>query len=583
MSTIPPSKPSKKPLITALVALLVVFAGCNEGDLLRPFGPEIAPPFKAAFFPVEVVPGALGAPVGAARGPDGDLLVAGYDTDQVLAVSRTDGSLRVVSMGVTGGTASVLSVAHRDGIVYAGSSAGKIYSIAAGGASSEIADLGAARSINGLAIAPARFTPHAGKLIAISAESATGPGHVEAIDLSDPSQIDLVYSDVNAAYVDLAMSFGGELYVVDYAGAQISRVDSTSSTPVATGFMKPVGITLDSWSGEAMVADAGDDTIYTVNLSTGSAAALGQFAIRSGALPSGLVFDDTRTLMIMTEGSSVARGVVVPGISPSALPTVVHGTDVGFGGIAFDGGGAIFGTANGSTNGVYRLSRSSGNGSWLGRGLGNPGEALLGMAYDPARTRLYIGTSDERIHFIDGVGRCILLADLSTAGYGAVSALALAPANFGAWGGSLIAVTDLGNIVSIDPDSGAASLVGGPHNVALSGVAFAADGTLFVANHTGGSIVTVAPVGGALTDFAVGLGEPDGLVLDQLGTTLYVADSQGDTLWAVSVPGGVATSLGAYSFDAGSEPTAITFDGLGMLVLGTGESSLTLVGHSVFP
>jgi sugar lactone lactonase YvrE len=72
-------------------------------------------------------------------------------------------------------------------------------------------------------------------------------------------------------------------------------------------------------------------------------------------------------------------------------------------------------------------------------------------------------------------------------------------------------------------------------------------------------------------------------VLDQLGTTLYVADSQGNTLWGVSVPGGVATNLATFSFDDGPEPTALSFDGLGQLILGVGDASLTVEGLTVFP
>jgi DNA-binding beta-propeller fold protein YncE len=285
----------------------------------------------------------------------------------------------------------------------------------------------------------------------------------------------------------------------------------------------------------------------------------------------------------MTEGSSIVRGVILPGVPSTALPTAVPATEAGFGGITFDAAGVFFGTANGSVNGVYSLERLTGFGTWLGRDLGNPGEALLGVAYDPVRTRVYIGTSDARIHFIDTFGRCILLADLSASGYGAMNGLALAPANYGAWGGSLVAVTDLGHIVSVDPESGTATLIGGPHNVALSALAFAADGTLFAANHTDGKIVGVDPASGALADFALGLGQPDGLVLDQLGTTLYVADSQGNTLWGVSVPGGVATNLGSFTFDAGPEPTAMAFDGLGQLILGVGDASLTVEALSVYP
>lgn len=582
-----PATPTRRiASLLSILALLALGAGCRDGlrieDLLPPID-RSPDPFKAAHLPVEVVAGPLGVPANAAFGPEGDLLVAGYDTDRIFAVSRRDGSLRTLASGVTGGASNLLSVAWDGATVYAGASDGRIYAIDSGGGSTEIVALAPAQAVNGLAVAPSRYPSYGGRLVAVTTESAAGPGHVLAIDRADPSQVDTIYSDPTGAFVDLVFSRGGSLFVVDHASGRILDVTPSAASQVSAALTEPVGIAFDQWSDSLMVADASDDTLYRVAISSGVAVPVGQFDFRAGASPSGVVFDGLRNLVLMTEGSSVARGVIVPGFATAALPKAVPYTAFGFGSFTFDGLGALFGTGNGTLNRVFRIDRETGYGAFLVRGLGSPGEELLSIAYDPGRTWLYVGSSNQKIYVIDRQGYCHELVDFTSAGYGKVNGLALAPANYGGWGGSLIAVTDLGYVVSVDPADQAVTLVGGPANVALSAIAFAADGTLYAANHSDGSVVTIDPADGSLTVFSAGLGAPDGLAIDQLGTTLYVADSQGNTLWGVAIPGGLATDLGPFDFDDGPEPSGLAFDGLGVLLLGTGETGLTVRANTVFP
>lgn len=569
------------------VVALGLGSGCNnEGyieDILLVELPPAHLPFKSALLPVEVVAGAQGVPANAARDQNGDLLVAGYDTDRIFSVDRRDGSLRSVASGVTGGTANLLSVAYADGFVYAGTSNGKIYAVDSAGVSTELVVLDPAESVNGLAIAPSDFPAHGGALVAVTSESAVGPGAVHAVDLADPSQIDTLFSSANAALVDLVFGEGGALYVVDYAGRRVVSIVAGGATDVAGGFGEPVGIGRDPSSGLLFVADAGSDTLHEVDPAGGATRTLGRFDFRPGVHPSGVVFDGVRNLLLMTEGSSVARGVILPGFNTSRMPTSIPFADLGFGGLTFDGAGALFGTANGATNGVYRIDRHSGWGSVLTRGFGVRGEALLGIEYDAERTQLFIGTDRDRIVMIDRNGYRYQVADFSGTGYGAVYDVALAPANYGAWGGALIAVTSGGQVIAVDPETGSDTLIGENPSAALSAIVFAADGTLYAAHHGGGSVVTVDPGNGALTDIETGLGAPDGLAIHPLGTTLFVTDSLGDKLWSVTIPGGGATELGAYDFAAGPEPSGIVFDGLGELLLATGESSITVERLQIFP
>ena len=109
----------------------------------------------------------------------------------------------------------------------------------------------------------------------------------------------------------------------------------------------------------------------------------------------------------------------------------------------------------------------------------------------------------------------------------------------------------------------------------LTDLVFGSNDTLYVADPAAGEIDTVTP-GGVVANFAMGLGFPGGLALDELGGSILVADSGTDMLRTVTIAGAVVSDLAAFDFDSGGAPSGIAYDGRGNVLVQTGGGDATV-------
>ena len=180
---------------------------------------------------------------------------------------------------------------------------------------------------------------------------------------------------------------------------------------------------------------------------------------------------------------------------------------------------------------------------------------------------IYVNNSAGEVFAVTPTGTVTLLTTVS-----GLNALAVAPPSFGSLGDFLIGVTQQGDVVALDPDSGLVSTIAfaGP----ASDLAFAPDGALYVC---GGDSVRTVTAAGAVAVFASGLSSADGLAIAPDGSRMFIADSGTDTVRQITIPGAVATTLGPADIDDGFFVGGILAAPGNTLIVMTGEASLTLI------
>lgn len=254
------------------------------------------------------------------------------------------------------------------------------------------------------------------------------------------------------------------------------------------------------------------------------------------------------------------------------LPYLVPDSDGGYGSFAFDSYGDLIFTVN-EADEIRQMDRHTGIVTTVATGVSG-GYALLGMVC--INNIIYVGDDQGDIFEVDPqTGVSTLIMFISGA---EINGLAVAPSGFGSYGGQIITATDNGDIYAINQTLAVptATLIANIGAVSASALAFGSDGTLYVADNTNGKIVTVTD-GGVVADFATGMSEPDGIAIDDAGGVMYVADSDDDALYEITIPGGVVSNIGSYDFDSGFWPSPILWDSTsGILLFGTGESDLTI-------
>ena len=155
---------------------------------------------------------------------------------------------------------------------------------------------------------------------------------------------------------------------------------------------------------------------------------------------------------------------------------------------------------------------------------------------------------------------------------GVANAVAAAPAGFGNFGGQLIVVKQDGTVLAVDPQGPTTTTVatGAGH---MSDLAFGPTGILYV---SGGSTVKTISSTGTVTTFASVGGAADGLAVDPDNSRIFIADSSGDVIKQLTLPGKQLTTLFPADIDNGYYVAGIIHDKQSTLIYATGESSYTL-------
>jgi hypothetical protein len=204
---------------------------------------------------------------------------------------------------------------------------------------------------------------------------------------------------------------------------------------------------------------------------------------------------------------------------------------------------------------------------------------------------IYIGTDQGNIYRRSSDGTISLFVSASA---DAVLGLELAPAiGFGSFGGQLVATTETGELLVIDPLSPnpPAEITPSETLATLIDLVFASDGTLYVVEDgpsTAPRVLTIAP-DGTVTRLATGsgkLGQPDGIEIDEGDARLLVTSNFGvgvDRLLEVVLSNSQVNQIANIDIDFGFFPSGIVYDRLGTAIVRSGDLFTSLDAVSVFP
>ena len=532
---------------------------------------------------------------------EGDLYAVAGGAD-VMAVSRSDGSVAVFSADVGGAGSELVSIAvGSGGILFVGDADGIVYRIDAAGMASELIDTGSG-PITGLAFAPSGFGDLEGSLMA-----AAGAAGLRRITTgATPTVEDF---EPLGSYVDLVFS-GQTLFALDRDAGEIFRVAASGTpTSIQAGFDTPVGLGLDPTRERLLVADAGDATLYAVPLAGGSREALAPYVYGVDP-PSGIAYDGAGTLAWVASGSVVLHGSALPRVDTENpnFGARIGGTS-GFGDLEFARNGSFLLVVNDPDhpdvagdsvgNFLLEISRDHASLAILSQDVGATGELLLSLAYDPSTLTIYVGTDAGNVFRRTPDGTLQLLVAASP---DALLGLEIAPAGFGAFAGHLVATTDAGGVIAIDPEAPvpvdvvpAPILTTNGLPAPLSDLVFSLDAMLYVVDHgtpppdPGVPRVLIVEPDGSVAVLAaslVQLSQADGIEIDEGGERLFVVTSDevnGDQLVEVSrIDGSVTPLVDLVDLDSGFFPTGVVYDRLGTAVVRQQDDFTALGAFDVF-
>lgn len=260
------------------------------------------------------------------------------------------------------------------------------------------------------------------------------------------------------------------------------------------------------------------------------------------------------------------QGTCVDPFELVTFPIAVPGSTHGLGQFVLGFDGDLF-VAGAGALGVFRVDSRTGAVTDFASSL-VPNGFVLSLAYDAAGNALYAGAENSRLIRLDAAGTPTNLGTVP----GQINALAFAPAGFGAYGGLLVAGTTTG-LYAIDTTASPIAVT--PISTGIGNVSdFEFVGTTLYAV-VEDDVLAVASTGTATTLTSVDGARLDGIVYDAKRDVFYVADSTADVLWRMT-PAGGTTSIGSYNFDSGFFISGLLLVTPDRLLLGTGETSLTI-------
>jgi hypothetical protein len=556
--------------------------GGSSGDPV-PF-PETASAFPQGFLPARLEPTEDTGDVVFEKA--GDLYAVDGSAD-VTSISKEDGSRQAFSSGVGGAASSLRSIVRAgDGRFFVADDAGMLYVIDSMGVSAP--HVSANVEITGMAIAPGGFGDLGGSIIAATVDS-----RLLSITTDDPPAVS-DFVPAGDLYVDVAFS-GTTLYALDATNGEIDTVD-TAGTPTSFegSFVNPVGLAVNSKSSELFVADAGtgsgDGILYAVPIDGSTSPIALAIYDFDPTPPSGIAYDGAGAMAWVSRGSVVVHGAAVPRVDPASpnFGRTFSSPDTGYGDLEFlrDGRFILVANREGSspTNFLFRLPRDVSVADAIASAVGQSDERLLSLAYDPVLEIIYMGSDLGNLYQRSSQGAVSLVAAVSG---DALLGLELAPDTFGGFGGHLVASTEAGEVLTIDPAAPAPSLLTSidstnpPDPAILSDLVFASDGRLFVLDNgrTGvdGQVLEVESNGTieALVVDPIVLGLPEGVEMDEGENRLLIASADDlglDQLIEVKLgaDGAGDESIGVIAnltLDDGFFPTGIVYDRLGTVII----------------
>jgi len=428
-------------------------------------------------------------------------------------------------------------------------------------------------NITSMLLIPPGFGNYGEKLIA-----GKSNGDILVVDQLSTSQTPTRIATISSALVS-AMAFdkNGVLYAADYNGRKIVTVSAVGLVEdFFTSLVFPVGLAMDDTRSRLFVADSGNDSVFSIDVTNKTGKKVGSINFSAGPAQSGIAYND-ESLVMITDQSQLQSQIMTP-FNTSCLPLAVPNTISGIASFS----SYLFNNmliSSYSTDQVLILNRRTCTLETLASNVS--GHFLLGITYDHTLGLIFVGATDNNsshtIYSIDpSDGSSNLVATVAKQPNG----LTLAPAGFGAYAGQLIVGLANGEIYALNhtqttpTQTKFATLAGS----AVSDLIFGPDGTLYAAGYGVNSIFTVAPNGTTtvVADGSKGLNRPDGLAIDNIKGLLFVTNAGDDTLRQVTIPGGVVSDLGSMDFGIGFFPSGIYFDPYGSIITGLGENSLTL-------
>jgi len=498
---------------------------------------------------------------------DGDLLIPELDSQVVHLMNHASCAIR--TMATISGQYLISVVEDKfGGRVYAGSTQSNVYSInPTDGSSSLLASVGAG-FINSIVRAPAGYGSYGGQLII-----ATTSGQIDAINQSQASPTPVLIADLGGAVPDLVFDSAGTLYAADYYDDKVVTVAADGTvTDFATDIARPDGLEVDATGSRLLIATslaANNTLLYEADIPGGVISPIRKMNFGVGYGTSGLALDDHDTLLMHVDSEHVtAQNISLPSINISCLPLALSDQ---YGNVVFRANGDLL-IADTTSHDILLLNRNTCTSSTL---ASITGELVLSLTEDPDLNRVYAGTASGNVYTVNPDNGSSSL--LTHAGFD-INAMVKAPASFGDNAGQLILATGDGTIYSVDqtvasPVPQIIVDIGGP----APDLVFGSNGTLYVAVHDGGKVVTLAP-DGALTTFVTGFVTPDGLAIDNAGNQLFVADSTSDTLSSVFIPSKTVTTLAHRDYSAGYYPSGLAFDGYTTVLMHTNTRQLEAIG-----
>ncbi len=192
------------------------------------------------------------------------------------------------------------------------------------------------------------------------------------------------------------------------------------------------------------------------------------------------------------------------------------------------------------------------------------GTQARGLAFNPNDNMLYVATASG-IHRATTTGQNpTLLPGTTIATH--FNGMTIAPGGWGSYGGQLIVAHSSGTVYAVNPAGGAPVAIGSQSGEATDTVFDYQSGTLYVSYYANNGVFTLSP-SGQFTQFATGLNcQVDGIAIDE-GQTLFAACGSSDTLYKLTIPGGVPTLIGSAALNGGWAPAGLIFDGLDNLIV----------------
>ncbi len=256
--------------------------------------------------------------------------------------------------------------------------------------------------------------------------------------------------------------------------------------------------------------------------------------------PAGLAFDASGNLYTASQSGGTVTKITPAG----AVSTFASGLSSPYG-VTFDNSGNLYVPSNGA---IIKIT-PAGTQTTFASGFGATPQFLT---FDPGGTYLYAqngGNTIDRVNVATGA------VTVFATGFSSVNGMA-----FSANGTLYVADFSANKIDQVTPAGVVSTFVSGNGLSAPNGLAFDAAGYLYVANYGNSTILKITPAGTVTTYISSGVSNPVGLAFDSSGN-LYVANQNaanqyGSTISKITPTTEQYTAVGTYSDSSTQNITA---------------------------